>query len=95
MGGFARMSKWLVIAEELIETDGAAPQPRTRVVKELGEQTLERARLLLHGEAEKYKPDSFDGRAAVACRDGDRSFLLVAADRKWHAPCVVRLVERA
>ncbi|MFF3609481.1 hypothetical protein [Streptomyces sp. NPDC002463] len=89
------MAKWLVIAEELIESDAAGPQPRIRLVKDLGEQTPERARLRLHEEAGRYKPDSFNGATPVACRDGDHSVLLVATDRKWHPPCVVRLVERA
>ncbi|MFE7314058.1 hypothetical protein ACFU7T_13275 [Streptomyces sp. NPDC057555] len=88
------MAKWLIVAEEMAEVEGALAQRRVKTLQPLGELDRTFALKRLRDEAMKYTPEALKGVDTAVCRYGDDAFLIVAKDGKWHVSCVVRLLER-
>ena len=87
------MPKWLIIAEETVQADGAEPQRLVKVVEQLGTLEREKALVRLRETASRYRPDSLNGAPKSVCRNDEDSFLVVSTNGKWHAPCIIRLRE--
>ncbi|MQS37288.1 hypothetical protein [Streptomyces katsurahamanus] len=89
------MSTWLIIAEELVTTDGATSQRQVKVVRPLnGNKTREEALVELHKEAKNYTSDSLKRPSTVVGRDGDGSFWVLPKNGNGHASCNLRLIEQ-
>ncbi|MBF6044224.1 hypothetical protein GO001_03180 [Streptomyces sp. NRRL B-1677] len=93
------MTKWLIIAEVMVLTEGEAPYQRieTEVLRTVGgNRTREQALVELRKEAKKYRPAALKNTACVVGRESDGSFLILPKKSgKGHVRCTVRLIEEA
>ncbi|MET9418473.1 hypothetical protein ABZY03_30640 [Streptomyces klenkii] len=89
------MTKWLIIAEVMVATEGEAPYQQIEVLRSVGgNRTREQALVELRKEAKKYRPAALKSTACVVGQESDGSFLVLPKKSgKAHVRCTVRLIE--